>query len=533
MQDGQAAAARGHAPGAAPRAAGHRRHAAAGGIRRLRRVRREARRILRLAGPIVLSQLGVVGMTTTDTLMVGPLGPTALAAVGVGGAIHFFALVMSMGLVLGTGPLVSQAFGAGRLRDCRLLLVQGVWVALVASVPVMLVSAEGERIARLLGQAPEIAGLAGAYTRALAPGVPGWLLFMAFRQYVEGIGRPTPPTVITLFGLVLNALANHAFIYGVGGVIPAMGAVGTGWATTLVRWSMAFAAAAYLAFRADSAPVRGVGVLAPRPALVRRILAVGAPISGQLVLEVGLFSFGAAIMMGWLGAVPLAAHQIAINLASTTFMVALGASLAGQIRVGHHIGARRPAATRRAALATYMLAVGFMAACGLVFLGFPTLLVGLYTGEPDVLRLGATLLLFAAAFQVFDGAQVAGLCVLRGAADTAVPMLAAGLGYWGVGLPAAYLLGFHTPLGAAGIWAGLSLALAVVAALLALRVRHVLWRRAPAPPQPGAAAVGRGDEGQEGERRPALRADPAERLPGPAPSAQPHATREDAWSAPC
>src|SRR5690606_21448293 len=108
--------------------------------------------------------------------------------------------------------------------------------------------------------------------------------------------------------------------------------------TTLVRWSMAFAAAAYLAFRADSAPVRGVGVLAPRPALVRRILAVGAPISGQLVLEVGLFSFGAAIMMGWLGAVPLAAHQIAINLASTTFMVALGASLAGQIRVGHHIG---------------------------------------------------------------------------------------------------------------------------------------------------------------------------------------------------
>ena len=485
MQDGQAAAARAYVPGAAPRADGYGQRAG-GRIRRLWRVRREARRILRLAGPIVLSQLGVVGMTTTDTLMVGPLGPTPLAAVGVGGAIHFFAMVMSMGLVLGTGPLVSQAFGAGRLRDCGLLLVQGVWVALVASVPVMLVSAEGERIARLLGQAPEIAGLAGEYMRALAPGVPGWLLFMAFRQYVEGIGRPTPPTVITLFGLVLNALANHAFIHGVGGVIPAMGAVGTGWATTVVRWSMAFAAAAYLALGPESAPVRSAGTLAVRPALVRRIIAVGAPISGQLVLEVGLFSFGAAVMMGWLGAVPLAAHQIAMNLASTTFMVALGVSLAGQIRVGHHIGARRPAAARRAALATYTLAVGFMATCALVFLSIPSLLVGLYTREPEVVRLGATLLLFAAAFQVFDGAQVAGLCVLRGAADTAIPMLAAGFAYWGVGLPSAYLLGIRTPLGPSGVWAGLSLSLAVAAALLLLRVRHVL--RAPAAAGAGQAA---------------------------------------------
>jgi len=483
VQDGKGTAVRRPAPRAAPRRGGHGPGTSAGGFRRFRRVHREARRILRLAGPIVLSQLGVVGMTTTDTLMVGPLGPTALAAVGVGGAIHFFAMVMSMGLVLGTGPLVSQAFGAGRSRDCVLWLVQGVWVALVASVPVVLVSLEGERVARLLGQAPEVAALAGAYMRALAPGVPGWLLFMAFRQYVEGMGRPTPPTAITLGGLVLNGLANYAFIHGLGGVIPPMGAVGTGWATTLVRWSMAFAAVAYLARSGFASQVRSVSTLVPRPPLLRRILVVGAPISGQLVLEIGLFSFGASIMMGWLGAVPLAAHQIAINLASTTFMVALGASLAGQIRVGHHIGARRPVAARRAALATYGLAVGFMAVCGLIFVSFPALLVGLYTREPDVVRLGATLLLFAAAFQVFDGAQVAGLCVLRGAADTAVPMLLAGLGYWGVGLPAAYLLGFHTPLGAVGIWAGLSLSLAIVAALLALRVRHVL--RLPAAPGAG------------------------------------------------
>ncbi len=446
--------------------------------RRVGLLRGEARKILRLAGPIVLSQLGVVGMTTTDTLMVGRLGPTALAAVGVGSAIHFFALVVSMGLVLGTGPLISQAFGAGRADECRSLVVQGAWVALAASIPAIWVSLMGERAALLLGQEPEVAAVAGAYMRTLAPGVPGWMLFMAFRQYLEGMGRPTPPTAITLLGLVINAIADWVLIYGVDGIIPAYGPVGAGWATTVVRLAMLAAAVAYLAKQPGLWPARRGDRLAPRPALLRRIVVVGAPIGGQLGLEVGLFSFGATIMMGWLGAVQLAAHQIAINLASTTFMVALGTSLAGQIRVGHHIGARHPAGAQRAALTTYALSVGFMGLCGLVFLTFPAALVGLYTEAPEVLRLGATLLLFAAAFQVFDGSQVAGLCIRRGAADTAVPMLFAGLGYWGVGLPAAYLLSFRTPLGATGIWAGLSLALAVVAALLALRVRHVLWRRA-------------------------------------------------------
>jgi len=452
-------------------------------------LRGEARQIVRLAGPIVLSQLGVVGMTTTDTLMVGWLGPAALAAVGIGSAIHFFAQVVCTGVVLGTGPLISQAFGAGRTDECRRLLVQGAWVALAASIPVIVVSLMGERIALLLGQDPEVAVIAGAYTRTLVPGVPGWMLFVAFRQYLESMGRPTPPTVITLLGLAINAVADWVLIYGVDGIVPAYGPVGAGWATTVVRLAMLAAAVLYLAKRPGLWPARRGERLAPHPAVLRRIVAVGAPIGGQLGLEVGLFSFGAAIMMGWLGAVQLAAHQIAMNLASTTFMVALGTSLAGQIRVGHYIGARDAAGAQRAALSAYALSVGFMGFCGLVFLTFPTALVGLYTEAPEVLQLGATLLLFAAAFQVFDGSQVAGLCILRGAADTSVPMLFAGLGYWGVGLPAAYLLGFRTPLGAAGIWAGFTLSLAIVAVLLALRVRHVLWRRAVRGGFPAADAA--------------------------------------------
>jgi multidrug resistance protein, MATE family len=181
------------------------------------------------------------------------------------------------------------------------------------------------------------------------------------------------------------------------------------------------------------------------------------------------------VMMGWLGPLQLAAHQVTINIAATTFMVALGASMAGSIRVGQHIGARRPRAMRRAVLSTYIVSIGFMLCCALAFVLAPRALIGLYTPHGDIIDLGARLLLVAAAFQLFDGAQVAGISVLRGAGDTRVPMLIAGLGYWCVGLPVGWVLAFHAGLGPLGIWAGLSLGLAAVAALLLLRVRRVFW----------------------------------------------------------
>jgi multidrug resistance protein, MATE family len=183
------------------------------------------------------------------------------------------------------------------------------------------------------------------------------------------------------------------------------------------------------------------------------------------------------VMMGWLGAVQLASHQVTINIAATTFMVALGASIAGSIRVGQHIGGRRPRAARRAVLATYLLALGFMLACALLFLSAPRFLIGLYTPHGEILELGSRLLLVAAAFQIFDGAQVAGVSVLRGAGDTRGPMVLAAIGYWAVGLTACWYLGFRTELGAIGIWIGLCLGLAAVALMLVLRARIVIWRR--------------------------------------------------------
>jgi multidrug resistance protein, MATE family len=428
--------------------------------------------LLRLAGPIVVNQLGQVGMSTADTIMVGPLGAEPLAAAGLGSALHHFGLILAMGVVLGMGPLVSQAFGSGDRHECRRVLVQGCWVALLLSVPVALGLLAGREVSLVLGQSEGVAELTGGYMRALAAGIAPALLFIAARQYLEGMGHATAPMVVTFMGLGVNIVANRVLIYGVGDVVPAMGVVGTGWATTIVRYAMLLA---ILGFLVTHRTLRLHGEsLRPQLARIRRILFVGAPIGAQFGMEVGLFSF-AAVMMGWLGAVELAAHQVTINIASTTFMVALGTSMAGSIRVGQHIGAGRPRAMRRAVIGTYVLSTGFMLCCALVFVLMPERLIGLYTPYPEIIALGAQLLLLAAAFQLFDGAQVAGMSVLRGAARTRGPMVIAGIGYWLIGLPIAYGLAFHTELGPVGVWIGLSIGLAAVAILLLSRVRSVFW----------------------------------------------------------
>lgn len=442
--------------------------------RRGRLFARELRGLMMLAGPIVVNQLGQVGMNTADTIMVGPLGAAPLAAAGLGSALHYFGLIMTTGVVMGMAPLVSQAFGRGDVEECGRVLVQGSWLALVLSIPVLISCLYGRELSLLLGQEAEVAVLTGGYLRALALGIPPALLFVAARQYLEGMGHATAPMVVTFMGLGVNIVANRVLIYGVGDWIPALGVVGSGWATTIVRCAMLVAIAVFLATH-RSLQVRAMD-LRPRLRDVRRIFGVGAPVGAQFGMEVGLFSF-AAVMMGWLGAVELAAHQVTINIASTTFMIALGTSMAGSIRVGQHIGGRRPRAMRHAVLATYLLSTGFMLCCAVIFVIAPRALIGLYTPHENIIDLGAQLLLMAAAFQLFDGAQVAGVSVLRGAAETRGPMYVAAFGYWGVGLPIAYLFAFQYGWGPLGVWTGLSIGLAAVAVLLLERVRRVFWLR--------------------------------------------------------
>ena len=442
--------------------------------RRGRLFAHELRGLLMLAGPIVVNQLGQVGMNTADTIMVGPLGAAPLAAAGLGSALHYFGLIMATGVVMGMAPLVSQASGRGDREECGRILVQGSWLSLLLSVPVLISCLYGREVSLLLGQEAAVAELTGGYMRALALGIPPALLFVAARQYLEGMGHATAPMVVTFMGLGVNILSNRALIHGVGDWIPAMGVVGSGWATTIVRWAMLVALAVFLVMH-RSLHVRALA-MRPRLGEVRRIFRVGGPIGAQFGMEVGLFSF-AAIMMGWLGAVELAAHQVTINIASTTFMVALGTAMAGSIRVGQHIGGRRPRAMRHAVIGTYLLSTGFMLCCAVIFVVAPRALIGVYTPHENIIDLGAQLLLIAAAFQLFDGAQVAGMSVLRGAAETRGPMYVAAIGYWGVGLPIAYLFAFRYGWGPLGVWTGLSIGLAAVAVLLLERVRRVFWMR--------------------------------------------------------
>lgn len=432
----------------------------------------EMRALSRLAGPVIVAQLGGIAMHTTDTIMVAPLGAEALGAAGIATATFVVAFMVCQGVVLGMSPLVSQAFGAGDERECRHVLVQGLWVAAALSVPLTLFTAFGGAIVRLLGQPEGVARLAGEYTLALAPGVGPLLVFTAFRQYLEGRGRTRPAMVATFVGVAVNIVGNRVLIYGVPGVVEPLGVIGSGIATSLVRWAMLAWIVAYVVRDPE---LRPSGVRRrPDAALAGRIARIGGPIGAQLGAEVGIFAM-AAVMMGWIGAAELAAHQVAINIASATFMVAMGTSMAGVVRVGAHVGAGSPRAVRRSAVATYLLSLGFMAVTALVFVLFPAQLVGLYTTDARIVGIATTILYVAGAFQLFDGAQVAGLCVLRGAADTRVPMWITIGGYWAVGMPAAYLLGFTFGLGPVGIWSGLCIALGVVALMLWLRVRRVLW----------------------------------------------------------
>jgi multidrug resistance protein, MATE family len=439
--------------------------------------RHEVGALSRIAAPIILAQLGAVGMNTMDTIMVGPLGAEALAAVGLASALHIASLIVCTGTVLGMGPLVSQAFGAGELRTATRVLVQGMWLALLLSLPVIWFAVEGERIALLLGQQPEVAALVGDYMWALAFGVVPVLLFLAARQYLEGMSLTKPAMVVSLWGLAVNYVGNRVLIFGVEGWVDPMGVVGSGWSTTVVRWAMLFAMLLYLLRAPGVSPLAKLS-LRPRWPMVARIAGIGLPAGLQLGLEVGLFSF-AAVMMGWFGAVELGAHQVTMNIASTTFMLALGMSLAGSVRVGQRIGAGDVRGARRAAAATYLLALAFMVVCAGLFLLAPERLIGLYTKDPELRALGVQLLFYAALFQLFDGAQVAGFCILRGAADTRIPMFLAGLAYWVIGVPLAWYIAFRRLESPVGIWMGLVIALLIAAVLLAWRVRTVVWQRSP------------------------------------------------------
>lgn len=438
--------------------------------------RREFHGVLGLALPVAAVQVGMMAMGVVDTIMVGHYSARDLAAVALGNLYFFTAAVFPMGVLMALDPVVSQAVGAVDHPAVARGLQRGVLLALILGLPGAVALMPGEPILRVLRQPPDVVPVASGYALAAIPGLFPFLAFIVFRQTLQAMGRVAPIVLSILLANLANFLFNWVLIFGRWG-FPELGAVGSGWASSLSRWLMFLGLLGFSwpLLKRYLRPIRRE-VLLRRPLF--RMLRLGTPIGIQFGLEYGAFGT-TGLLMGWMGTVAMAGHQVALNLASLTFMVPLGISQATAILVGHGVGREAPRSARRAAGAGLLLGAAFMATTALVFLLFPGLLARLYSGDSAVLALAAILIPLAGVFQVFDGLQVVASGVLRGVGDTRSPMLLNLLGFWCLGMPVGIWLGFGKARGPAGLWWGLVLGLASVAILLLLRVRARMARALP------------------------------------------------------
>jgi MATE family multidrug resistance protein len=430
----------------------------------------------RLALPVVFVQVGMMTLNVIDVVMVGHVASGAteqIAAVAVGGLCAWLPMSFGMGVLMALDPLVSQASGAGDEEGIARSMQRGLVLAMLLTVPLVIPLLFAGPILRALGQPPDVIPLARGFVLCAIPGVPAFFLFVLLRQSLQALHRMRPIVIAIVLGNLANVVLDFGFIHGRLG-LPALGAVGCSIATTLCRWFM------FLSLLSMSWPVVRGYVRPWRPAVLQaapllRMLRVGAPIGLQLLLEIGAFSV-VTVTMGRLGATQMAGHQVALNLASLSFMVPVGISAAASIRVGHAVGRGDPAATRRAAGVAIAAGASVMIVFALLFALLPRTLAGLYSREPGVIDVAAMLLPLAAIFQVFDGTQIVCGGVLRGSGDTRTPMIVYLLGYWVFGLPLSLWLGLKLGYGPAGLWWGLVASLALVAVILVVRVRTRLSR---------------------------------------------------------
>lgn len=437
--------------------------------------RREIRAMLALAWPMVLTNLGQTAMTATDVMMMGRLGADTLASGALGANLYFMPLIFGLGLMLATSPMMATELGRRRhsVRDLRRTVRQGLWLAILICIPIWALLWHGESVLLAMGQEPALAHQAGIYLRWLEWAVLPFFGYIVLRSFISALERPGWALIIVFVAVACNAFFNWLFMFGNLG-IQSMGIAGSGLATTLSSTLMFAGMAAVVMLEKKFRRYRLFGRFwrADWPRF-KGLLRLGLPIAGLLAFEVTIFN-AAAFLMGLIDAASLAAHAIAIQIASITFMVPLGLNQAVTVRVGLAHGAGNPEGVSRAGWTAYVVGVSFMALMGLVMILWPHLLIGAFIdlGNPanaEVVALAVSFLAFAALFQVFDGAQAVASGMLRGLHDTKVPMIYAAIGYWGIGLPLGVLLAFRFGFNGVGIWIGLSSGLAVVAALLLVR----------------------------------------------------------------
>lgn len=424
----------------------------------------------------MLSQVGQVTVHLVDNMMVGHVGTTELAASSFANNVFMIGMYFGMGITYGLTPLIGNAFSKGKFDEVSSLLKNGVFTHFAAALVLSAVMFGIYFTLPLLGQPADVLKLAQPYFLLLCASYLPFMLFFSLKQFFEGIGNTKMAMQITLTANVVNVVVNYVLIFGKLG-FPEMGLIGAGIGTLVSRLFMPLLFVFYIL---KVPKIKTYFVEAHKKIFslekVISILKIGIPIGFQIIVEVIAFGIG-AIMMGWLGEIPLAAHQVALGLASFTYMISLGVSQANTIRVSHQMGLKNYSALKMAATASTHIVLAFMLFMGLVFVVARNYLPLMFTADPKVITIASSLLIIAAIFQVFDGLQVIMLSTLRGMADVKLPMFFAFFAYLLVGIPTSYILSFVFDIGPQGIWYGYLIGLGTAGILFYLRFQYVFRKK--------------------------------------------------------
>jgi MATE family multidrug resistance protein len=432
-----------------------------------REISQEFRPMLRLAAPLALTELGWLSMSFVDTVMVGrlPDSATAIGAVSLGSTLFYTIGIFGSGTMLGMDTLVAQAYGARRLEECHRAMWNSLYLACMISPLLMAGVLAIVPLFPRFGLAAGLVAQTVPFLKALVWSTLPLALYFALRRYLQAMHIVKPVVFALISANLVNLAGNWVLVYGHLG-FRARGVPGSGWSTCVSRIYMVLVLAV-AALYYDRKRRSGLWSASRKLELwlVRELLRLGMPAALQLLLEISAFAT-ATFLIGKLGAVPLAGHQIALNVASFTYMVPLGISSAAAIRVGHAVGAGDAHGAARAGWMALLFAASFMSCSGLALFLFARPIARIYTPQLAVVSAGATLLLVAAVFQLFDGLQVVATGALRGAGNTRIPMLVNLAGYWALGLPLGAILCFKLKMGALGMWIGLCLALVLIGIIL-------------------------------------------------------------------
>jgi MATE family multidrug resistance protein len=427
-------------------------------------IQKEGLKLVAIGSPIIATQLLRMGLNFTDTVMAGNLSALDLASVAIGNAIYMPIGIFCMATLIAINPIVSQFLGAREFDLIGKSARQMFWLVLMLAIPCFFLIRNLEIVMQLMGITAEIIPIADGYLKAISWGILPLLAYAGVRYFSEGLSVTRPAMYIAAVSLVLNVGANYVLMYGKLG-FPQLGAVGTGYATSIINL---FGAIVFIAFTASFKPFKRFHIFArtkgPEWKYIKELITVGVPNGISSSMEVLLFAT-VSLLMGTLSVKAAAAHQIAINVAATMFMIPFGLSMAISQRVGFSLGQGSMEKARFRGFVGIAICAGVMTLTALLLFLAPEFIISIYTHDAEVASVAISLLFMAAIFQISDGLQVGAFGALRGLKDTRIPMIVNFISYWLVGFPTGYILGIHLGFGPEGLWIGLIGGLSVAAVL--------------------------------------------------------------------